>query len=258
MTTPNNITFFTSNKIPSGGLKCNVSADSDFPLSNLYNDNTCKVFRTTADNTSMVCSIDLGAAASVDCFALSGHNFSSSGTFKLKWGSTAACTTGSEVLSMTEDHFMWFYGNSGKLNYRYFAFTANENTTDAYYQMAEMWLGEYTELDYNPQIPIEIHKECIELVADTMGGQRWFYPLYNRRGYAFNFVHDFTPAAFTVLENIYKANGRHRPFFFNLKPSDCGNPYSYDTGFFARFTEWEFQIDGKDKRPGSVTIMEEK
>jgi hypothetical protein len=61
-----------------------------------------------------------------------------------------------------------------------------------------------------------------------------------------------------VLEDIYKDKGMHRPFFFHLKPSDCGSAYIYDSGFFARFAEWSFAIDGKDARPGSVSIVEEK
>jgi hypothetical protein len=258
MTTPTRTVFLTDSIIPDGGITCDASVESSFPVTNLHNENTSKIFRTSSDGSEMVCSIDLGAAASVDCFALSGHNFSSSGAFKLKWGSTPACTTGSEELSMTPDHFMWYASLEGKLNYRYFAFTASEDTDEGYYQIAEMWMGEYIELDYNPQTPMPIDKESVEVSNETLGGQLWSYKLYKRKSYSFEFTVDMTPAAFTVLENIYKEFGKHRPFFFHLKPSDCGSSYTYDPGFLGRFEEWSFRIDGKDKRPGNVTIVEEK
>ena len=182
----------------------------------------------------------------------------SSGAFKLKWGTTAACTTGSEVLSMTSDHFMWFASLDGKLNYRYFAFTASEDTGDDYYEISKMWMGEYIELDYNPQNPMEIIIESINEEKKTSGGQNWNYPFYKRRGYALDFSTDFSPTAYDVLKEIYEEKGKRKPFFFYLKPTDCLSSYSYDSGYLAHFDEWSFSIDGKDARPGRITIIEEK
>jgi hypothetical protein len=192
----------------------------------------------------------------VDTFALGRHNFSSSGTFKIYRGNALAPSPSSfESVTMTEDNFIHYWYNN--LPYDYIIFSASEQTSEGFYEIGLMWAGKVYELPYNAQVPISLlDNETIGQLL-TSGGQKWTYVEKRKKGYEMTFVEDVTPAMYASLEEIYDDRGNSLPFFIHLKPTDCGDPYSYESVLLAHTTEFSFSIDGKDKRPGIWTVEEE-
>ena len=257
MSYPTHLTFLYSTLIPDGGISCDASIESDYPLTNLTGDVVSTVCRTTAaeNNTKVKYTVDLGSAASMDTFAIGGHNFSTTGgTFRITIGSPI---TSSWDITITEGHLISYA--SAAINTRYWGFEASQDTSDGYYELGVVWCGMRTELDVNPQIPIEILYNKNVTSMKTAGGQRWSYNNYTQRGYTFKFITDFTLSYYETLRAVFADRGYDKPFFFHLKPYNCNATLYSDPDdlMFAHFEEWSFAIDGKDARPGTVTVLEE-
>ena len=152
---------------------------------------------------------------------------------------------------MTKNHFIYYW--SGTITTRYVKFTATETTGDGYHEIGELWIGKRYECAYNPQIPMGIIRRSDETHHKTGGGQIWSYVNYTQCGYELKFIEDVTPAMYASIEEIFDDRGFGKPFFFNLAPND-----SNDKVFFAHFEQFDFSIDNKDKRPGSIVLAEEK
>ena len=258
MSYPTRLTFLYSTLIPSGGISCDASIETSYPLTNLTGDVVSTVCRTMAkeNNTKVIYTVDLGTAASVDTFAIGGHNFSTSGgTFRVTTGSPSI--TNSWDITMTEGHMILHA--SPEVNATYWRFEASQDTSDGYYELGVVWCGMRTELDVNPQIPIDILYNHNVTSMQTAGGQKWTYNNYTQRGYTFKFITDFSLSNYETLRAVFADRGYGKPFFFHLKPYTCNASLYADPDdlLFAHFEEWSFSIDGKDARPGTVTILEE-
>lgn len=233
-----------------------ASIDSEFPIDNLEDEAISIPCRTTGETGSKKWVVTI-TGASVDTFGIAGHNFSSSGLFRIYRGDNSSPAVASmETVTMTRNHFIHYWSSLDAKDY--VVFTASEDTGDGFHEVGVMWTGKRYELPFSPQTPIPIADEEIVGENFTSGGQRWSYLDYKRKGYEMSYIEDVTPAMYSSLEEMVKDRGTEKPFFFHLKPTDCGSVYAYDPVLFVHNTEFAFSIDGKDKRPGSWSVEEEK
>ena len=226
-------------------------ADSDYPAGKSYDSQTDNQSRTNDDSGTKTWTIDLGSGntALYDTFAIAGHNFTADGTFQIgRSGSTSHIL---ETITMTEDAYIYYWDEP--TTERYITFTASEDTSEDYLYIGVMWAGERLELGANPQIPIKILDNYNSTRVKTPGGQSLGFRNFYTRGYEMTFIVDFFPSMYNALKEMHDDRGRTKPFFFNLAPQD-----SNDSVFFARTKSFDFNIDGKDARPGKWGVIEEK
>jgi len=254
MSAPTKSTFLWDNIIENDMISCD-DTDSDYPCTNLVDENVSKISRTQDETGVKTWQIDLGSGNTTpyDTFGIAGHNFSPSGdAFQIGRGADYDdFSPALESVTMTKNHCIYYWSSSG--TDRYIKFTTNEITGDNYHEIGEMWLGMRYECAFNPQIPMRIIRRSNETKLTTGGGQIWSYVNYKQCGYELKFIDDVTPVMYASLEEIFDDRGFGKPFFFNLAPTD-----SNDTVFFAHTEKFDFSIDKKDKRPGSWVIVEEK
>jgi len=244
--------FILWQSVVSGSMcSCDDTA-AGYSATNLANEYLESQSRTADDSGKKTWTIDLGSGntASYDTFAIAGHNFSSAGAFQVgrSFSSPVGFTT---ISNMTENTYIYSW-NSPTVQ-RYIQFTASEDTDDDYLKIGAMWVGLRLELGRNPQIPIKILDDMDSLVLGTAGGQKLAYRNYYRRGYDLSFIVDFNPTMYGALKEMHDNRGFCRPYFFRLQ--FCSDN---EDVLFGKTTAFDFSIDGKDMRPGTWKIIEEK
>ena len=249
MSTPTKITFLYDNIITAAMASVDDGHTSDFLVANLVDEDVSTVTRTRDETGAKTWTIDLGSNTTFDTFGIAGHNFSSSGTFA--WGSGTSSPPSTDAVTMTDNHFIHYL--AAAVSHRYIKFTSSETTGDGYHEIGEMWIGSKVELTRNPHIPIKIIREKNETSMVTGGGQKWSYDNYQSKGYEMSFIDNVSTTQFASMETIHNDRKFSKPYFFNLAPAD-----SNDTVLFVRTVSWDFDIDGKDMRPGNWAVIEEK
>ena len=250
MSAPTKSTFLWNNLMTTGMASCD-NTNPTYPCTNLIDEDASSVTRTNDESGTTTWLIDLGTSiAFYDTVGIANHNFSSSGTFQIGrdadnsgWSMT--------TITMTANHYIYYWDDLATT--RYIKFTSNETTGDGYHEIGEIYVGKRYECTYNPQIPMKIIRRSNETHHQTGGSQIWSYVNYTQCGYELKFIDDVTPAMYASVEEIFDDRGFGKPFFFNLAPND-----SNDKVFFSHFEKFDFSIDGKDKRPGTIIIAEEK
>jgi len=252
MSDPTKSTFLWDN-ILTNTMISNEDIDSIYPCSNLIDENISTIARTDTETGTIAWLIDLtvGNSTPYNTIAIAGSNLTSSGAINLRRSSDAA--SGSWLHPTTQDNGTCIYYWDDPSTLRFIEFNTVQTTGDGYHEIGEMWVGMRYECLYNPQIPMRIIRKSNEVHHTTGGGQVWSYNNYTQCGYDLKFINDVTPVMYASLEEIFDDRGFAKPFFFNLAPTD-----SNDKVFFAHMEKFDFSIDGKDKRPGTITIVEEK
>lgn len=234
-----------------------TSGDSAYPASNLHDNDIHTVARTTSAAAARYFVINLGGALSYDTIAVAGCNGSTTTCLYASNGAGSDPTAFSYATAMTFStvtHCGIYYWTSTQTA-QYVAVRFNDSSL-SYNEIGEIWLGMKMQLAVNPQIPIGIirNTEITELL--TGGGQRWSYEKYKQHGYDLSFIEDMPATgagSFASIEQVYEARGYSLPFFFhNITCADAT-----DTPLFVHATNYSFNIDGKNARPGTWTLEEE-
>lgn len=224
-----------------------------YPVANLVDEDASTYTRTRNDTGTKTWMFDLGSGntATYDCFALANHNFSTNGTFQVgrSTASFAACAI--QTATMTDTHFIHYFHNQG--THRYLKFTSAETMSEDYHKIGEVWVGERVTFTRNPQIPIKIINDKEEVVHTTRGGQRWSYWMNETKGYEMRFINNVSPTQYASMEKVFNNRQHSKPFFLDLYPQDSNNKV-----LFVHNEDFDFSIDGKDMRPGTWTVREEK
>jgi hypothetical protein len=256
MATPTRCTILWNNIADTKTYSIYSDGDSDYPATNLHDNDIHTVARTASASAARYFMVDMGGSTSYDMIAIAGCNASRAVAMYAGSGAgsdpTAFANYAAMTFSSVTDCGVYYWSTTQTTRYVAVRFT---NTNLSYCQIGELWIGMKMQFHVNPQIPIELIRnvETTELI--TGGGQRWSYENYKQRGYGLNFKEDFSPSgagSFASLDDMYYNLGNSLPFFFHLLPTDTNDP-----PLFVHNVSYDFSIDGKDKRPGRWTVEEE-
>lgn len=183
------------------------SEDGNYPAEYVQDQDLAATWRTTGDTSENIV-IDLGAAASVDCAAIFGHNLTASATIKIQ-GHTAdswASPDVDETITAATYGLMHFFTSASK---RYWRFTfADASNPDGYIEIGRLMVGA------NLTITKSFTRSFTEKNVDTseryfaQGGQVRGVKGYRRREYSLSFPY-WTSSMLddikTMIDTVYKS-----------------------------------------------------
>ncbi|RLC65533.1 MAG: hypothetical protein DRI01_00540 [Chloroflexi bacterium] len=251
MGTPTRLSYLKDNLITSSSMLSSDHTRAGYSLADLINGDPWATWRSDNVTGTKEILISFTATQDITFLGLANHNLSSSGSFTLDYGSTAACSDGSVVLSMTPNNFGYF--TDTPLSYKYFKLCMNESVSDGYIEIGELEMGRYTEVPYNPVIPIKMINEMEIQSIVTAGGQEWSYRKYHKKGWIMRWIEDNDRDAYASLEQLWEAKGKDIPFFICPQPSTHPEDILY-----VRIKDFSFEVNLRDSRPGTIVFEEAK
>jgi len=246
MPTPTKSFVLYTNKISSGSELTASEEAVGYEDDNLYDNDQELTWRSEDDTGEKTILWNAGSEKKVTAIGIANHNYSSSGTFTLKCGSTSDVTDNTWNLTMTDkiDPYkacFFSYLDGSEYTKQYWKFGATEDTSDDYHEAGVLYLGEYIELPRKPSAVgvrySDDHK--IEEIRHA-GGQKTIYDLYSIRGYSMEWK-ALTLTEFNYFEAIWKANKKSVPFFF------CLHPDKLEDSLYAITVEFVFEERDNNK-----------
>jgi hypothetical protein len=251
MSIPTRLSYLKTNLITSSSMLSSSDTRAGYSVSDLINENVWDIWRSNDVSGTKEILISFSSSQDVTFLGLANHNLTSSGTYVLSYGSSPSCSDGSATLNMTSNNFCYFSPSS--LNYKYFKFSMNESLSDGYMEIGELELGKHSEVEFNPVIPIRMLYDVEEEAIVTGGGQKWSYRKYTQKGWEMTFIEDYTRAAYASLEDLWENKRKDIPFFLCPQP----NTHPEDV-LYVRIESFDFRVDSRDSRPGTIIVREAK
>ena len=226
-----------------------------FPLTNIKNDFTTKVFRS--NETTVEILIDLQATTTIDSFAIVGSSVDGIGFGDMSiQGSGSTDFSGSSVISIDVDSdfnfgFKLFTG----VAFRYWKITV-ENTAGSYVELSNLYLGEKTQLLQNGFSLSSFAYSSTDNIDTKRNryGQR-FIDEYNRINSMSGSIEHATQAEFQEINDVYMQQGKTRPIFFILDPDGdtaTDGEFLY-SGFFYLDNDLSWSFSGP--RLYNITVI---
>lgn len=245
---PTRLSYLKDSIIAANNLSSN-NTQTGYPLSNLTDENLWSPWRSQNVAGSQEILVSFSATMDINFFGLGFHNLSSNGTHLLKYGSNNNCVDGAATLDMKPLNFGYFAPST--LSYKYFKLSINESVADGYTEIGEMQMGLYTQVPYNPVIPIKMFNELNIDYIQTPGDNTRNYRKYMRKGWEFNFIEDNDRISYASLEGLWESKGFDIPFFL------CPQPSTYPEDIlYVRIETFDFHVDSRDSRPGIMAVKE--
>ena len=227
-----NLTFLSDNRVLEANLSMITGTENtQFPLSNIMNDFTTKVFRSNEDNVELL--VDLQSTVAIDSFAIVGSSVNGLGLGDISiYGSLSTDFTGATEIDIdiNANHNFGFKLFTPDASYRYWKIVVN-NTGGSYVEISNFYLGIKTEFANNG-ISTESFKYTDIDNSKTVKnkyGQR-FIDQYNKIKSLSGTMKYVNATEFDELNNLYIQNRRSTPLWIIVDPEGC----------MANDSEWIF------------------
>jgi len=226
------LTFLSDNRVLEAELSMITgTVNAQFPLANIMNDFTTKVFRSNEDTIEIL--VDLKSTVAIDAFAIVGSSVNGLGLGDISiYGSLSTDFSGAtEVeIDINANHNFGFKLFTPGASYRYWKIVVN-NTGGSYVEISNFYLGIKTEFAANG-ISTETFKYTDHDNSKTVKnryGQR-FIDQYNRIKSLEGQMKYVNATEFDELNNLYIQNRRSIPIWIIVDPD----------GVMANDSEWIF------------------
>lgn len=226
------LTFLSDNRVLEATLSMITGTENaQFPLSNIKNDFTTKVFRSNEDTIEIL--VDLLQTTAIDSFAIVGSSVNGLGLGDITiYGSLSTDFTGATAINIDIDanHNFGFKLFTPDASYRYWKIVVN-NTGGSYVEISNFYLGIKTQFTANG-IDLTTFKYTDMDNSKTVTnryGQR-FIDQYNRIKSFEGQMKYVNGTEFNELNNLYIQHRRSIPIWVIIDPD----------GVMANDSQWIF------------------
>jgi len=201
------------NAIDSATAPTALTADLQYPITNVQNQRLAKPWRSTSISAQTVV-INFGTATSINTAAVMGHNLTAGATIGLmgnptdSWGSPSVSTT---ITTIVGGMCLNYFTASSQQYWRFSLDNATGGTS--YISIGRLWLGTYLTIDPSSLIDFSVTKNRSDTVAYGRGRQKYATEGVGWRSFRLSFPRTSN----TMLESIqtmYDAVGNHGSMLF--------------------------------------------
>ena len=203
-----------TNLIDSATAPTALTADLQYPITNVQNQRLAKPWRSTAV-TSQTVVIDFGVATTINTAAVIGHNLTDGAIITLEgnpadsWASPSVTTT---ITTITDGMCLNYFTSASQ---RYWRFTLNDATGGtSYIEIGRLWLGTYLTIDPSSLVDFRVVKHRSDTVTYGRGRQK-----YATEGVGWRSFHMSYPRTratmLTAIQTMYDTVGNHGSVIFS-------------------------------------------
>jgi len=203
-----------TNLIDSATAPTALTADLQYPVTNLQNQRLAKPWRSTAVTAQTVV-VDLGTATNITAAAVIGHNLTSGAVITLEgnpadsWASPSVTTT---ITTITGGMCLNYFAGGSQ---RYWRFTIDNATGGtSYIEIGRLWLGTYLTVDPSSLVDFTVTKSRSDTVTFGRGRQKYATEGVGWRSFRLSFPRT-RATMLTAIQTMYDAVGNHGSVIFS-------------------------------------------
>lgn len=246
-----------TNKITSSATLTASSEATDYPATNVYEENYAVPWRSTGvTSENIVC--DFGAATTVDCIALGNINFQSTATVKIQGHTADSWATPDVDETITVTHLdgytrSIYHDLTTAYSKRYWRISiADAGNSDGFLEIGSWFLGESITLDDNYDSSNTKTLVRNNIVHLTEYSQTYVYD----RDWQWNFQLNWTNATETTRDALrllhQTVRGPYQPFYLVLDDTSPADAY-----YVRLSSEYNESVVHYDRHSFGATFVEE-
>lgn len=254
--------FLSDNRMLQATLSMDTGTENaQFPLTNLQNDFTTKVFRSNENTCSIL--VDIGASEAIDSVAVVGSAITGLGFTSMSiYGSPTTDFSGSTevVVDLSAQYNFGFNLFTSTGSHRYWLIEVT-NTAGDYVELSNIYLGineQITTNGINTESFVFTEVDNVNISLNDYGQK--FIDKVNKIKYLSGNVQYVNSTEFTTMNDLYVQNGKSTPVWFIL---DCEDTLGTDSkyifsGYFYFQTDFQWKGAGPGLYNVSLSFMEAK